>query len=194
MKYFKLIDTPELKYSPQLINWYGKFDVRNICPKGYPKLPERELFLIEPSENVIFTDIILFPFLLISPMVREVIRMYREPCFYRDIVLLNQCNGLSKIYYLPVLDETRNIKLTEKQYKNGICLSDPKLPKSTKIFGERNLFWVRDTKRRHIVISLDMAESLIRRNITGLGLREVTLFQTSKEELNNLLNMRIKEK
>lgn len=85
MKYFEIQDSPELKYAPQLKDWYGKFDVRDICPMGFPKLPERELFLIEPSENTIFTDIILFPFLLISPMVREVIQMYREACFYREI-------------------------------------------------------------------------------------------------------------
>lgn len=41
---------------------------------------------------------------------------------------------------------------------------------------DRNLFWVRDSKKRHIILSLDMAESLIRRNIMGLGLCEVELY------------------
>ncbi len=182
MKYFEIQDSPELKYAPKLKDWYGKFDVRDICPLGFPKLPERELFLIEPSKNTVFTDIILFPFFLISPMVREVIEMYREVCFYRDIILLDQMSGLSGVYYLPVLDETRRIHLAGKHYKNGICLSEHEPPNSKPVCIDRNLFWVRDTKKRHIVISMDMAESLIRRNVTGLGLREVTLCPILKEE------------
>ncbi len=182
MKYFEIQDSPELKYAPQLKDWFGRFDVRDICPLGFPKLPERELFFIEPSENTLFTDIILFPFLLISPMVLDVINMYREVCFYREIILLDQQSGLSKIYYLPVFDETRSVFLVEKQYKNGISLSEfPSLGNSKRIYTDRNIFWVRDTKKRHIVISLDMAESLIRRNVTGLGLKEVMLYQTGGE-------------
>ena len=38
-----------------------------------------------------------------------------------------------------------------------------------------NLFWVRDAKKRHTIISLDMAESLIRRNVIGLGLQNLDL-------------------
>lgn len=182
MKYFEIQDSPELKYAPQLKDWYGKFDVRNIRPLGFPELPERELFLIEPLENTVFTDIILFPFLLISPMVREVIEMYREVCFYRDIILLDQQSGLSRVYYLPVLDETRRIQLVGKQYKKGVCLLEPEPPDSKKVYIDRNLFWVRDTKKRHIVISMDMAESLIRRNVTGLGLREIMLYHTLRED------------
>ena len=181
MRYFELQDPPESKYVPRLKNWYGRFDVRDICPLGFPRLPERELFVIEPSERTIFTDVILFPFLLISPMVRDVIWMYREVCFYREIILLDQQSGLSRLYYLPVLDETSSIHLVGKQYKNRICILEPVPPKGQKVSIDRNLFWVRDKKKRHVVLSMDMAESLIRRNITGLGLKEVMLYHIPKE-------------
>lgn len=182
MKYFEIQDSPELKYAPKLKNWYGKFDVRDISPLGFPKLPERELFFIESSENTIFTDIILFPFLLISPMVRDVIQMYREVCFCRDIILLDQQSGKSMVYYLPVLDETRSVQVVGKSFKNGVCLSEPELLNREKLYIDRNLFWVRDKNKRHIVISMDMAESLIRRNVIGLGLREIALCPIEKEE------------
>ena len=82
MKYFKIQDSPELKYAPQIKNWYGSFDVRDIRIDRFYKLPKMQLFPIEPSENLIFTDIILFPFLLVSPLVYDVIQMYRERCFF----------------------------------------------------------------------------------------------------------------
>ena len=111
MKYFEVQDTPELKYAPKLRNWYGKFDVRNIRIDLFPRLPDMQLFITEPLESMVFTDIILSPFLLVSPMVYEVLRMYRERCFLKKIILLNQLQRESRLYYLPVLDETNQLSL-----------------------------------------------------------------------------------
>lgn len=74
-KYFELQETPELKYAPRIGNPFGKFDIRNIRLETYPKLPKRQVFFIEPSDQNIFTDMILSPFLMISPTVMDVIRM-----------------------------------------------------------------------------------------------------------------------
>ncbi len=179
MKYFEIQDSPELKYAPQLKDWYGKFDVRDIRIETFPKLPDIQLFMVEPVENIMFTDIILFPFLLVSPMVHEVINMYRERCFFRKVILLDQKNRDSRLYYMPVLDETSDLQLQRIKYTKGIQILETSNIKGEMIKLDRNLFWVRDTKKRHIIISLDMAESLIRRGITGLGLCEVQLY--SKE-------------
>ena len=46
-----------------------------------------QLFIVESSENLVFTDIVLFPFLLVSPAVKKVIEMYRERCFFCNIIL-----------------------------------------------------------------------------------------------------------
>ena len=119
MKYFKLQEAPEGKRGPQIMNWYGSFDVRNIRMEGFPKIPKRQLYMVEPVDPLIFTDIILFPFLLVSPEVKRVIEMYREQSFYREVILLNQKTGESKLYYLPVLNETADLDVVERSYKNG---------------------------------------------------------------------------
>lgn len=177
MKYFEIQDSPELKYAPQLKDWYGKFDVRDIRLDRFPKLPDRQLFVVEPSENMVFTDIILFPFLLVSPTVREVIEMYRERCFFRSIILLDQKKNESKLYHLPVLDETSEIQLRNIRYQNGTRTLDEKKMQGQPLVLSRNLFWVRDSIKRHTILSLDMAESLIRRGVTGLGLCETELYE-----------------
>lgn len=182
MKYFEIQDTPELKYAPRLKNWYGKIDVRDIRLDAFPQLPEMQLFLIEPSERVDYTDIILFPFLLVSPMVREVIEMYRERCFFRRVILLNQQKKESGSYCLPVLDETSNIRLRRISYKNGVYITDGTTEKGERVYPDRNLFWVRDSQKRHIILSMELAESLIRRGVTGLGLCEVELYEREAEE------------
>lgn len=166
MKYFEIQDAPVLKYAPRLENWYGKFDVRNIGISTFPKLPKRQLFTVKPSEKTIFTDFILFPFLLLSPKVTDVIKMYREICFCRDVILLDQSSGKSELYYLPVFDETERLLVRENQN----CESGKALEV------DKHIFWVRDSLKRHTIISLDLAESLFRREVTGLGIKEVKLF------------------
>lgn len=180
MKYFLVGDNPELKYAPAIQNWYGAFDVRDIRLETYPKLPKRQMFTIEISEHTIFTDIILFPFLLVSSKVRQVLDLYREPCFYRDVILLDQNKGDSHIYYLPVLNEAINYMFFKKQYKNGSCISKIPIETREEPSLDWNFFWIWEAHKRHIIMSLDMAESLIRRNVTGLGLTEVVLYGKKK--------------
>lgn len=165
MKYFEIQEAPELKYAPQLENWYGKFDVRDIKLEGFPRLPDRQLFTIKPSDRTIFTDIIQFPFLLLSLKVTEVIKMYRERCFCRDVILLDQISGKSELYQLPVFDETDRLSIRERQVGS----------QSETVVLDKHIFWVRDSLKRHTVISLDLAESLLRREVTGLGLKEIEL-------------------
>lgn len=177
MKYFEIVDVPELKYAPKIQNWYGTFDVRNIKLETYPKLPKRQLFIVEPSENMIFTDFVLYPFLLVTPNVMKVISMYKEVCFYRDVILLNQLKRESKLYYLPVFNETNELQVIDKVYAEEMKKPNLQAEEREKVNVSSQIFWVNDPKKRHTIISLDLAESLLRRDVFGLGLKEVELFR-----------------
>ncbi len=98
-------------------------------------------------------DIVLFPFLLVSPAVKKVIEMYRERCFFCNIILLDQQRKESKLYHLPVLDETSEIQLRSVRYQNGSRIPDEKKIQGHPLEPGRNLFWIRDSIKRHIVIS-----------------------------------------
>lgn len=176
MKYFKLIDSPDLKYAPKLKNWYGQFDVRNIRLDKYSKLPEYELFILEPADKLIFTDIILFLFLLVSPMIREVIKMYRDTCYFREFVLLDQKSKKSGVYYLPVLSEFKGVQVVVKSCGENKQVSCIEQYSGKPLIINKNIFWVKDSIKRHTIISLDFAESLLRRNVKGLGIQEVLLY------------------
>lgn len=175
MKYFEIEDTSELKYAPQIHGWYGKFDVRDIKLESYPKLPKRQLFIIEPSEDTIFTDIILHPFLMVTPKIMDVISMYKELCFYRDIILVDQLKRESQLYHLPVFNETDELKIVEKSYVEEAPISSEEERERVNVAS--HIFWIDDSLKRHTIISLDLAESLLRREVFGLGIKEVELFR-----------------
>ena len=180
MKYFELQDNPDLKYAPRIKNWYDKLDTRDITLARFPDLPQRQLFILDSAEKIIFTDLILFPFLLVSPSVMNVIQMYKELCFFRDVVLLDQVGGESKLYHLPVFNETSKLQVVEKGDKLLGDLHFNQL--NEKVYLDKKIFWVNDSEKRHTIISLDLAESMLKRNITGLGIKEVELF-VEREEL-----------
>lgn len=51
-------------------------------------------------------------------------------------------------------------------------------PQGNRVVVNSNIFWITDMIKRHTIISLDMAESLLRREVFGLGIKEVELFLT----------------
>lgn len=181
MKYFKMTDTQELEHAPKLKDWYGRFDVRDITLEGFPKLPDRELFFVESEQDMQFTDIIRFPFLLISPRIKELIKKYRELCFVKEVILLDQKMERPELYYLPVFDEIKQVQIVTSRYVDGVCVSREGRPGKKLPAIKKHIFWVREGDKRHTVISLDLAESLIRRKVTGLRLEEVRLYQREQE-------------
>jgi len=106
--------------------------------------------------------------------------MYGDICYYRQVFLLDAGSGNSESYYLPVLDESKQIQLYDKEFEAGTCIR--RLPEEEfAITVNKNIFWIRDSLTRHTIISMDFAESLLRRGVTGIELKEVVL--TPKESV-----------
>lgn len=174
MKYFEIVKKPQFTIAPSLKNWYGKFDVRDIKIDTFYKLPKQQLFIVDMTEKEMFTDVIPHPFLLVSQKVMDVIKMYGDICYYRLVLLLDAGSGNSESYYLPVFDESKQIQLSYKEFEAGSCVSKL-LEEESELTVNKNIFWIRDSLTRHTIISMDFAESLLRREATGIELKEVIL-------------------
>lgn len=182
MKYYELRGNERYKFMPRLINWFDEFDVRNISIGRFHRLPKRHLIKIKGSEKIIFYDIIFSPFLLVSHAVKGVIQMYGDPAYFREIILLNPQNGNSELYYLPVFAETVDLLIGYKIYDKGSCKIEPNRDMERTMILDRNIFWIHDGRKRHIIISQDLAESLLMRDVTGIDLQEIVLFKKDEKE------------
>lgn len=172
MKYFELIDTPELKYAPKLANWSEKSDVRKTLGN---------LFFMKPQERIRFTDFILSPVFLVSQDARKVIELYEEDCTYKEIILLEEISGRSRLYYVPMLYETSELQLMDKE--NEMVVKRYGCHNADRRVSEAggHIFVVKDALRRHTIISLELAENLLYRRMSGIGLREVELIYKEKD-------------
>lgn len=170
MKYFELkLDNVNFTGAPRLINWYGVQDVRLIKWESYHKWKNRQVYSIDPSPHTIFTDIVSSPFLLVSPMVKDTIRMYADEVVFKEVILLDSVNEFDKVYYLPIMRENNEIEFQFRE-KNDRHLNQKGTPEWIK---ERNIFWITNKGTRHTIINLDLAESLLRRQAMGIQLKEV---------------------
>jgi len=170
MKYFELeLDDVNYSDAPRLINWYGVQDVRLIKWENYHKWQQRLVYDVNPSEPIIFTDILSFPFLLVSPMIKNTIQLYGDKVVFKETILLSSEKEFEEVYYLPIMQESDQLHLSYVE-SWGNRNQQGKLPEWMK---DRNIFWVRQKGKRHTIINLDLAESLLRRKAIGLHLKEV---------------------
>lgn len=170
MKYFLLSLQKAYTDVPSVKNWYKKINPRWInIDEGY-RLPKRELFFIGSQDRVVYTDILMNPFFLMSPMVHDVTLMY-DPCIdMKEIVLLDAERHESKLYFLPILEEIECTETMSQQLLRGYT-ADVMLEYSQ--VKDKPIFILRGKQNRHIIVNLEFVESILKRGATGIGLQEI---------------------
>lgn len=130
---------------PQIMNWYGKLDVRKMNRQDYRKLPEHMMLEMKTGMDVVYPDIMTEPVLMVSEGVMEVIRLYDRTMPFVFVVLFDAVREESVAYFCPVLAEERE--------------------------GEA-LYRVKCLDGYEIRICEELAESLLDRGAVGMELNE----------------------
>ena len=136
----------------RLNEWQEKINPKWLCFQDFYKTPRRCILTASIGENVPFPDIVIAPFLLLSNLMMDVVKLYGEPVYKRDVIIISEHNQQSKQYYLTML---------ETAGKGRILLE------------ESNLFCMDIKNQKEIVVSQDFAESILRRGAVGIDLEEI---------------------
>ncbi len=162
MKYFKLKENP-LCQLPSLNNWRSEINVKNICVEKKHLLPRRKVIDVETNENTFFSDVMLNPFILFSEELFNIIKIYEPSISGRQIILLDGDNEFSKLYYIPIIEKINVVK--NKEYGQlQVIKNDLKY---------LNIFI--DAESGVPIINLDLAESILKRDIRGIKLESIEL-------------------
>ena len=103
MNYFLIETDPLYVDAPVLQDWNGKVDRTKIKPGLSHQLPARIILNIYPNAYTTFTDIVDFPFLLLSKVCMDVVKLYEPQIVSKQIILLDTENRNKQTYYLPIL-------------------------------------------------------------------------------------------
>ena len=83
MKYFLLHTDPQYTTAPDLLDWRDKIDPRYIRKGRSYRLPQRELLLIRENPDTVFTDVLSFPFFLVTQLGKDVICLYEPKTIFK---------------------------------------------------------------------------------------------------------------
>ncbi len=130
---------------PQIVNWYGKLDVRNVNRRDYKKIPSPLMLEMRTGVDIIYPDIMTSPILMVSEEAMEVIRLYDKQMPFFFLALFDTQKEESVSYYCPVLAEDAND-------------------------GKEALYRIKRQDGDEIKICEELAESLLERGMVGMEL------------------------
>lgn len=170
MRYFLLEQDKGYTDIPRPLNW---FDV--LAPgkamESLKNMPEREIFRIESGKETFFLDLFTDPVVLASVKAKECIEMYEPNMTFKEVVLLDRKQGISKQYFVPFFTEldclSKETEFTNWNYDLKKAVLDGEKLR------DKVIFTVKGPQKLNIVIRLDAVESLLRRSVKGLMLKEL---------------------
>lgn len=167
MKHFILEQGNGYNRNPAIKEWYGKMDLRSLRLKAVdPK--QRFMFHVTATENTFYPDIMMEPVFMVSEAARDIMAIYVKQAFYKEVFLLDPEKDEGHVYYIPFLPVIDCLECREgmKGEKNREYVVDGEKIQN------RDIVEADMQDRQYIIVSLDFAESVLRRGLTGIGLKE----------------------
>lgn len=167
MNYFLISKDEIYKKAPDIINWYE--DERLINERNLNLLKNRKILKIRNEEKRVWTDIISNPNFFVSEKVKGVINKYDNKIKFKQVILLDVVGAEAEVYYLPILKFINCLSEESEIIGNTIkrCVIKKEIIKDEKIFR------IGDVNKRYIVVRLDLAESILRRETRGIKLEKI---------------------
>lgn len=153
-------------------------DRRLICKEEFYQIPKRQIVSMTTNEETLFSDLISQPFLMISEMIMSVIQMYGDIVLKRDIVFVDSKSEVIKRYFIVLFEKVKCNNIETKTDRGRIIY----IIRQGQPLKERNIFEVEIDKKREIIINLDLAESILRRDAFGIDLEAVEVYEIEKVE------------
>lgn len=157
---------------PQVILPY---DVKEsiAIKSGKKEIIERvNIWKMKGNKFTFFPDILTKPLLLLSREAKEVLQIYEQKTIFRQVILFDEENKVTELYYLPMLPEI-NVKHREK---NRIILSK----KDLLMMKRASILKMREEEKICYIANLELIESFLKRGLLGI---EIDTINFSDKEI-----------
>ncbi len=171
MDYFLLKQDERYVNVPRLKDVFNKIDTRNINLLSSHKIDDIIVFFIKADKESSFIDILDNQLFLISYEMSTILKKYDPNIVLKLIPLIDQVNEKQKNYCLPIFEEIEALSENTEFNLNKTVAKKIVLDKE-KIQGKK-IFKIKELFKPLIVIRLDVAESLLRRNYKGISLERL---------------------
>lgn len=129
-------------------------------------------FEIKENNRSVYIDFIENPVPLVSDKLKELLGKYEERIFLKPVLLADIKHLRQDVYWLLVPDSMDCLSSKSEFNKNGtvkrIVIDENKIR-------FRKVFKIKGILENLIILRLDVAESLLRRDFTGIRLKKVEM-------------------
>ena len=171
MDYFLLKQDERYTNTPRLVDIFNKMDVRNINLLNAHKIEDIIVFKVNTTDRSEFLDILDNQLFLICKHMKEIIQKYDKGILFKTLALIDQVHKRQENYYLPIVEEVEVLSDSAELNLNKTVVR--KLILNREKINGRKIFKIKESSKPLIVVRLDVAESLLRRNFKGIKLERV---------------------
>lgn len=174
MNYFQLMQGKELRHVIRL-QWLEKQPFSyQISEEEFLKLPKLMVAYYTYGRETEAPEVLEHPAFMVSETIRRVLKMYEEdiPCKAIQVYPTVYEKKTAPVYEIPFIREAACLHPSSRIAPNGsveeLVLDADKLP-------GREIFRVGGILENRVIISLPVAESILRRNPYGVHIEEVRM-------------------
>lgn len=174
IEYFQLKRDEELSNPIQIFHFAVEDDIIPGKPVAPESVPAYQVAYYEYSPKLEICDVLFQPLLLVEDKVKRLWNLYEEEMEYKGVqVFANDPQiNVSPLYWCPVPQQVNCLHENSEFYPNGTL--------------KKPILWYREIENRHVfqvngllepvtVISLPVAESMLKRGMFGFQLEPVDL-------------------
>ncbi|UZP04980.1 hypothetical protein JW813_08205 [Clostridium botulinum] len=173
MDYFLLKQDEEYTNAPMLMDVFKNIDVRNINLLNAHKIDDIVILNVKCNDETEFLDILDRNLFLISKEMKKIIKKYDSEILFKTIPLIDLPHERQENYYMPIFEEIEC--LSEKAELNLNKTVVKKIILDKEKIRNKKIFKIKESSKTLVVIRLDVAESLLRREFKGMCLERLEI-------------------
>lgn len=169
MKYFMLKQDTSLENAVELKGFNNSQKV-NMLKSDADKYRDLTGMDMISNENTVYPDLIQAPVLMVSEELHDLFKLYEPTIIYKIVVLTDKERKKQKVYRLVLPDIIDG--LNEKTTYTKVGWLEKMVLDRNKI-GDYNIFQIKAGLDIYFIVSLDVAEAMLKRGVKGIKFIEV---------------------
>lgn len=167
MRYFELTADRGLSNPVQIQKIDTGIYKNGIKKEDFDAVKQLQVAYFDYSEQTEVCDALWEPAFMVSDALRRVFALYEPGMAFRGVQLFanDPEESTAPLYWLPYIEPVGCMGKDSRKYPNGM-LEKLVLDKDAPV-SDRHVFRVADILEYRVIISLPVAESMIRRQMTG---------------------------
>ncbi|VBB09031.1 Hypothetical protein LUCI_4317 [Lucifera butyrica] len=173
MHYFRLRQDPDYSRAPAIPEVITRIDRRQAVPEKAHHIAPTTVLPLGGKAVYDFIDLLDRPLFLVSDELQQVLKLYMPKLTFKTIVLADPARKEQHIYYLPIFApidclSDNSLQTPDKRTVKHLVLKGAAIENHT-------VFRVQHPYETIIIVRLDVAESILRRDLRGIRLDRVKI-------------------